>query len=106
MANAKGIENVWLGRYVRLDGSTVQGPGLRDLVATKDTALANKTTQQIAESVSATEAIPAPFDRAIQQGHPGRVVIERAVSSLVAQSNDLVAAANAVGIRRLTLVQP
>lgn len=106
VANAKGIENVWLGRYVRLDGSTVQGPGLRDLVATKDTALANKTTQQIAESVSATEAIPAPFDRAIQQGHPGRVVIERAVSSLVAQSNDLVAAANAVGIRRLTLVQP
>lgn len=106
VANAKGIENVWLGRYVRLDGSSVQGPGLRDLVASRDATLADKTSRQIAESVSATEAIPAPFDRAIQQGHPGRAVIERAVSSLVAQSNDLVAAANAVGIRRLTLVQP
>jgi putative iron-regulated protein len=106
VANAKGIENVWLGRYVRADGSTVQGPSLRDLVAAKDAALAKKTTQQMRQSVQAAEAIPAPFDQAIQQGHPGRARIETTIQSLTAQSEQIVAAAAAVGIQKLTLVQP
>jgi len=106
VANAKGIENVWLGRYVRTDGSTVQGPSLRDLVATKDAALAQKTTQQISQSVQAAEAIPAPFDRAVVPGSAGRPKIEATIRSLTAQSNDIVAAAAAVGITKLTLVQP
>ena len=108
VTNAKGIENVWLGRLVRVDGSTLQGPGLRDLVAAKNAALADKTTQQISGSVKAAEAIPAPFDRAIAgpKDAPGRVSIEKTIASLTAQSNDIVAAANAVGISKLTLVQP
>ncbi|RJP67824.1 MAG: iron-regulated protein [Comamonadaceae bacterium] len=108
VTNAKGIENVWLGRFVRVDGSTLQGPSLRDLVAAKNTALADKTSQQISGSVKAAEAIPAPFDRAIAgpKDAPGRVSIEKTIASLTAQSNDIVAAANAVGISKLTLVQP
>jgi putative iron-regulated protein len=108
VTNAKGIENVWLGRFTRVDGSLVQGPSLRDLVAAKDAALADKTTQRISGSVKAAEAIPAPFDRAIAgaKDAPGRVSIEKTITSLIAQSNDLVAAANAVGISKLTLVKP
>ena len=106
VTNAKGIENVWLGRYVRADGSALQGPGLRDLVAAKDAALAEKTTQQIRTSVKAAEAIPAPFDRAIVPGNPGRAKIEATIQSLTAQSDQIVAAATAVGIQKLTLVQP
>lgn len=108
VTNAKGIENVWLGRFTRVDGSLVQGPSLRDLVAAKDAALADKTTQQISGSVKAAEAIPAPFDRAIAgpKDAPGRVSIEKTIASLIAQSNELVAAANAVGISKLTLVKP
>ena len=106
VTNAKGIENVWLGRYVRADGSTLQGPSLRDLVAAKDAALAQKTSQQIRSSVLAAESIPAPFDRAIVQGSAGRAKIEATIQSLTAQSNDIVAAAAAIGITKLTLVQP
>jgi putative iron-regulated protein len=106
VTNAKGIENVWLGRFVRADGSTLQGPGLRDLVAAKNAALAEKTTKQIRTSVEAAEAIPAPFDRAIAVGSAGRPKIEATIQSLTAQSNDIVAAAAAVGIAKLTLVQP
>ncbi len=108
VTNAKGIENVWLGRFVRADGSTLQGPGLRDLVAAQNPAVADKTSQQISGSVKAAEAIPAPFDRAIvgAKDAPERVSIEKTIASLVAQSNDLVAAANAVGISKLNLVQP
>ncbi len=104
--NAKGIENVWLGRYVRADGSTLQGPSLRDLVNAKDAALAEKTSKQIRSSVEAAEAIPAPFDRAIIAGSAGRPRIEATIKSLTEQSNDIVAAAAAVGIKKLTLVQP
>lgn len=108
VTNARGIENVWLGRFTRVDGSSVQGPSLRDLVAAKDASLADKTTQQISGSVKAAEAIPAPFDRAIvgPKDAPGRVSIEKTIASLIAQSNDLVAAASAVGISKLTLAKP
>ena len=108
VTDALGIENVWLGRYRRADGSLLQGPSPRDLVAAKDAALAEKTSRQIAQSVAAANAIQAPFDREIvgAKDAPGRLRIQATVNSLVQQSKDLVAAANAIGISKLTLVQP
>lgn len=108
VTNAQGIQNVWLGSYQRADGSVVKGASLRDLVAAKDAALADKTTKQIAASVAAAEGIQAPFDREIIGGKdaPGRQRIQKAIDSLTQQSKDLVAAANAIGITKLTLVQP
>ncbi len=106
--DALGIENVWLGRYQRADGSIVQGPSMKDLVAARDAALADQTTQQIATSVAAANAIQAPFDREIigARDAPGRQRIQKTINSLTQQSKDLVSAANAVGITKLTLVQP
>ncbi|WP_298209746.1 imelysin family protein [Acidovorax sp.] len=106
--NAKGIQNVWLGEYQRADGSLLKGPSLHDLVAAKDATLADKTTKQIAASVAAAEGIQAPFDREIIGGKdaPGRQRIQKTIDSLTQQSKDLVAAANAIGITKLTLVQP
>ena len=106
LTNAKGIQNVWLGQYQRRNGSLLQGPGVKALVATKDAALADKTTAQIAQSVKGAEAIPTPFDRAIIKGSAGRPVIEQTIASLVEQSKFLVSSANAVGISKLTLVEP
>lgn len=108
VTDALGIENVWLGRYRRADGTLLQGPGLRDMVAARDATLAQRTSAQIASSVARANAIQAPFDREIIGGKdaPGRLRIQATVNSLVQQSKDLVAAANAVGITKLTLVQP
>jgi putative iron-regulated protein len=108
VTNAQGIENVWLGRYRRLDGSQLEGPGLRDLVAAKDAAVAERTTKQIRQSVQAAEAIPAPFDQAIlgSDEAPGRRAILKTVASLSQQSKDLVEAAAAIGLKQLNLVQP
>jgi putative iron-regulated protein len=106
VANALGIQNVWLGQYQRRDGSLLQGPGVRDLVAAKNAALAEKTTAQIAASVQGAEAIPAPFDRAIAKGSAGRPAIEKTIDSLVEQSRLLVQSASSVGITKLTLVEP
>lgn len=108
VTNAQGIQNVWLGQYKQANGTVLMGPSLRDLVAAKDAALADKTSQQIAASVAAAEGIQAPFDREIIGGKdaPGRQRIQKTIDSLTQQSKDLVAAANAIGITKLTLAQP
>lgn len=106
VTNATGIQNVWLGQYKKRDGSVLQGPGVRDLVAAKKADLAEKTTAQLASSVAAAEAIPAPFDRAIGKGAAGRPAVEKTIASLVEQSKLLVESASAVGIAKLTLVEP
>ena len=108
VTNAKGIQNVWLGSYNRADGSMVSGASIKDLVAASDAALADKTSKQIADSVAAAEAIQAPFDREIMgaKDAPGRQRIQKTITSLTQQSKDLVAAASAVGIKKLTLVEP
>ena len=108
VTNAMGIQNVWLGQYKRADGSQVSGASLRDLVAAKSPAVADKATQQIAASVAAAKGIQAPFDREIVGGKdaPGRLRIQKTIDSLTQQSKDLVVAANAIGITKLTLVQP
>ncbi len=108
VTNALGIENVWLGRYQRRDGSLLEGPGLQALVAAKDAPLAARTSSQIRQSVQAAEAIPAPFDQAIlgDDSAPGRKAILKTVASLTQQSKDLVDAAAAIGLKQLNLVQP
>lgn len=108
VTNAKGIENVWLGRYRRADGTTLLGPSLRDLVAAKDAALAERLSVQMAGSVAAAEKIQAPFDQEIlgDKAAPGRSRVQATINSLTAQSKLLVEAATAIGITKLTLVQP
>jgi putative iron-regulated protein len=103
-----GIENVWLARYNRADGTVLQGPSLRDLVAKQDAALAVRTTQQIAKSVALAKAIQPPFDREIIGGRdaPGRQRVQATIDSLTQQSKDLVEAAAALGITKLNLTQP
>ncbi len=106
--NAKGIENVWLGSYKRADGTTLAGPSLRDLVALKDAATAERATTHIAASVKAAEGIQPPFDREIvgAPDAPGRKRVQAVADALKLQSNDFLAAAKAIGITKLTLVDP
>lgn len=106
VANATGIQNVWLGQYKRRNGQTLKGASLSALVAAKDKALSEKTTAQIAQSVAGAESIPAPFDRAIVDGSAGQPAIKKTIASLVEQSKLLVESASAIGISKLTLVEP
>ncbi len=101
--NAQGIQNVWLGSYKRLDGTQLQGASLNNLVAQKNPALADKVTQQIAQSVAFANAIQAPFDREIvgAKDAPGRIRVQKTIDSLVQQSKDLTEAAAALGIHKL-----
>jgi len=105
VANALGIQNVWLGVYHRFNGKVMTGPGLQHLVAAANPALASATSARIAASVAAAKAIHSPFDREILED-AGRARIQRTIDSLVAQSDQIVDVAEALGIKKLTLVEP
>jgi putative iron-regulated protein len=106
--NALGIENVWLGRFKRLDGSVLQGASLSELVGKADAAVVARTSEHIAASVAAANDIHAPFDQEIlvANGPAGRQRIQKTIDSLVQQSKDLADVATALGIKRLALVKP
>ncbi|MBX3620947.1 MAG: iron-regulated protein [Rhizobacter sp.] len=103
VGNARGIDFVWRGHYVADDGRVLQGPSLRDLVALRDVALAERITTRIAASVAAAEALQPPFDREVVGGReaPGRLRVRRAIDSVVAQATGLVEAARVLGLAPL-----
>lgn len=94
ISNARGIQNVWLGRYA----GTTSGVALRDVVARQDAALATRMTAELDASVAATQAIPAPFDQAILGADtaPGRVAIRAAIEALRTQTDTTVDVATAL----------
>src|SRR5262245_36301415 len=57
-----GIQNVWLGRYRVLDGSDVEGTGIRDVVAAVDQELADDLDAQIEESLDLANALEPVFE--------------------------------------------
>ncbi len=69
--NAKGIKNVYLGEYQRVDGSWVKGPSLSNLVATQNTQLDNT----MKERLNTTEAAAQAMVDAATQGQTFDVLI-------------------------------
>ena len=90
--NAIGIENVYFGRY-----ATTDGPGLDDLVKARDPELAARLGDEIAASIAAIEAIPAPFDQALVN-EAERPKILAAVRALQKQTETVVEVATLLGI--------
>lgn len=90
-----GIENVYLGKFGADDG-----PGLDDIVKAKDPALDAEMKERIAAAKAAIEAIPKPFDQAIQGDDTadGRVKIKAAIDALKAQTNTITKIAEVLGV--------
>ncbi len=100
VANALGIENAYLGHYKKLDGTTVQGSALADLVKAKNPALDTQLRQQIAAVRSAIEAIPPPFDHAVLApvGSPEHNAAQAAVDAFAPLQGTLDNVATILGI--------
>lgn len=63
--DVRGIQNVYLGRYTRRDGSKVSGTSVREAVAELDEKLADEVADRIATALALAEALEPPFDREI-----------------------------------------
>jgi putative iron-regulated protein len=100
--DVRGVQNVWLGSYTRVDGSVVSGAGIRDIIAAGDSALAAELTAQIQESLDLALAIQVPFDREIMAGNTaGNARVEALAVSLADQAELLTRAFQVYGLTRL-----
>ncbi|PID42803.1 MAG: peptidase [Gammaproteobacteria bacterium] len=108
--DAKGIKNVYLGEYTRIDGSVVKGPGVSDLVR----ARAPEVDMQLRAKLDATEvAMQALVDQAargntfdvlIGSGNTaGNAVVQTVVDALTAQTRSIEDAMHALGINNVEL---
>lgn len=106
--DVKGIENVYLGRYVRIDGSTVKGPGLSDLIKAKSTKIDQTVKTRISTTMSAMSTLKTraqkieSYDQMIGENNAaGNKVVQTAIDALIGQAKSfegLVAALNLKGI--------
>ncbi|MEM7256190.1 MAG: imelysin family protein [Pseudomonadota bacterium] len=100
-----GIQNVFLGKYARVDGSMVEGAGLQSLLAGKDQVLADELTADIAESVDAlgvlldSQGNGMAYDQLIAEGNDkGNALVQTAIDRLVDQTRSIERAVAALGL--------
>ena len=108
--DAQGIVNVYGGRYERVDGSVVEGPGIADLVAAKDAAVAEEITGKLDATMAAMTALKQrgetveAYDQMIGEGNgEGNMVVQAAVDALVAQTRSLERAIAALDLSGATI---
>ncbi|MEL7217417.1 MAG: imelysin family protein [Pseudomonadota bacterium] len=90
-----GMQNIYTGRYVRVDGSVMEGPSVSVLVRAKD---AKADAQTLAALKATTAAMQAMVDRAeageaydqmIGEGNAeGNAIVQAAIDGLIAQTRE------------------
>ena len=65
ITNFQGIENVYLGRYERIDSSVVEGTGLQAVVEAENPELNEQMLTLLEQAGEEAQAVPVPFDQAI-----------------------------------------
>lgn len=107
--NGKGIRNVYLGEYKKVDGSTLTGPSLSELVAKADAqadatlkADLQETEAKLQALVDSAEKNNVHFDQLIAQGNAeGQQLVRDAIAALVKQTGTIEQAAGKLGISDL-----
>ncbi len=104
-----GIQNVYLGRYTRIDGSVVEGAALADLIATADAGLAAQLAADLDTTVAALGAVKTAaegglaYDQMLAPGNAeGEALIMGGVNALVAQTASIDRAVTALGLSQIS----
>ncbi|SMP04739.1 imelysin family protein [Shimia sagamensis] len=103
-----GIQNVYLGEYVRVDGSLVSGPSVSDLVsevnADLDAELQAKlsTTMMSLGRIKTAAEAGFSYDQMLERGNAaGEALVMGGVDGLVDQTKSIEAAVTALGLDNL-----
>jgi putative iron-regulated protein len=107
--NGKGIRNVYLGEYKKVDGSTLTGPSLSELVAKVDAqtdttlkADLQETEAKLQALVDSAEKNNVHFDQLIAADNAeGQQLVRDAIAALVKQTGAIEQAAGKLGISDL-----
>ncbi len=102
--NAKGVQNSFNAKYVRVDGEVIEGASIYDLlVVAEQHELANQLRASLEATMSAAAVIDTkaktgmPFDVLIQEGiqQPNIIAV---IEALVAQTDDIELVIDALGV--------
>ena len=100
-----GIRNVYLGRYVRTDGSVVEGPSVSELVAEADPAVDADLRQSLDATMAALGAIKTvgeagtSYDQLLASGNAaGDALLMSAIAALIAQTRSIERAVSALSL--------
>ncbi|KZK84334.1 Iron-regulated protein A precursor [Pseudovibrio sp. W64] len=91
-----GINNVFQGKYTRVDGSVVEGASLKDLLAKADSAVSTELEGKLNASLGTFTAMKTraetteSYDQMIGEGNTeGNAVVQAAIDSLVDQTSSI-----------------
>ncbi|MDY6962064.1 MAG: imelysin family protein [Pseudomonadota bacterium] len=94
--DAIGIESAYTGEYTRVDGTTMTGPSLSDLVAEKDAALDSEIKGKLDTTVAAMNAMAdrakggEAYDQMIGEGNAeGNAAVQAAIDGLIDQTRSI-----------------
>lgn len=105
-----GIRNAYTGRYVRIDGSTISGPSVSDLVKAKDSAIDAELSTKLDSTVNAmtvmkirAETVEA-YDQMIGEGNlEGNAIVQKAIDGLVDQTRSIERAVAILGLKAIEI---
>ncbi|MGH8353603.1 MAG: imelysin family protein [Pseudomonas sp.] len=103
--NGKGIRNVYLGEYKKVDGTSLSGPSLSSLVATLDAQADSALKADLEASEGKLQALVDSanggqhFDQLIAADNSaGQQIVRDAIAALVKQTGSIEQAAGKLGI--------
>ena len=86
----RGIQNVFLGRYAPIEGTTLKGASVYDVIKHSDAELADAIRTQIDQSLDLAESLHTPFDQEIRPDNKEGVArVEALIQSLQEQASSL-----------------
>ncbi len=108
--DAVGIQNVYLGTYKRVDGSTVSGASLMDLVKLKDAGVAAELDADLSATIDAMQVMAKraeageAYDQMIGEGNTeGNAIVQAAIDGLVKQTKSIERAITALELSAIEL---
>lgn len=93
--DAVGIQNVYLGKYTRIDGSIVEGPSLMEFATHKDAATAEELKGKLSVTIDAMQVMAEranteAYDQMIGEGNTdGNAVVQAAIDGLIDQTKSI-----------------
>ncbi|WP_176556159.1 imelysin family protein [Rubellimicrobium rubrum] len=105
-----GVRNVYLGEYVRTDGTLVSGPSLSDLVSAKDPALDAEMQAKLDTTMAALGAIRTAaeqgfaYDMMLERGNAqGEDLVMAGVDGLIDQTRSIERVVAALGLNGVSI---
>jgi putative iron-regulated protein len=94
--DAMGIQNVYLGSYERVDGTTISGPSISEFVAAKDAGIDAELKAKLQATIDAMQAMATradtveAYDQMIGEGNAeGNAVVQAAIDGLIDQTRSI-----------------